>query len=99
MVVIFNCLKVLDLMKEKEALEAELKALGQVLESQGCGMEDALVDGEGFPRSDIDVYQVNLSWDEIFICTLNNFAWLGVDIHKFNRFDMLDMTSEAKETT
>ena len=58
MVVIFNCLKVLDLMKDKEALEAELKALGQVLESQGCGMDDALVDGEGFPRSDIDVYQV-----------------------------------------
>ena len=45
-------------MKQKEALEAELKALGQVLESQGCGMEDPLVDGEGFPRSDIDVYQV-----------------------------------------
>ena len=65
MVVIFNCLKVLDLMKDKEALEAELKALGQVLESQGCGMEDALVDGEGFPRSDIDVYQVNLACDEI----------------------------------
>ena len=45
-------------MKQKDALEAELKALGQVLESQGCGMEDPLVDGEGFPRSDIDVYQV-----------------------------------------
>ena len=45
-------------MKQKEALEAELKALSQVLESQGCGMEDPLVDGEGFPRSDIDVYQV-----------------------------------------
>ena len=58
MFVILNLSKVLDLMKEKEALEAELKALGQVLESQGCGMEDALVDGEGFPRSDIDVYQV-----------------------------------------
>ena len=45
-------------MKQKDALEAELKALGQVLESQGCGMEDPLVDGEGFPRADIDVYQV-----------------------------------------
>ena len=47
-------------MKQKDALEAELKALGQVLESQGCGMEDPLVDGEGFPRADIDVYQVLL---------------------------------------
>ena len=45
-------------MKQKDALEAELKALSQVLESQGCGMEDPLVDGEGFPRADIDVYQV-----------------------------------------
>ena len=45
-------------MKQKDALEAELIAPGQVLESQGCGMEDPLVDGEGFPRADIDVYQV-----------------------------------------
>ena len=50
--------QVLELMKEKDNLEEEIKALHQVLESQKVGMDDSLVDQEGFPRSDIDVYQV-----------------------------------------
>jgi len=50
--------QVLELMKQKEDLEEEIKALNQVLESQNVGMEEPLVDDEGFPRADIDVYQV-----------------------------------------
>merc|ERR1711936_905297 len=50
--------QVLELMKQKEDLEEEIKALNQVLESQNVGMEEPLVDEEGFPRGDIDVYQV-----------------------------------------
>ena len=50
--------QVLELMKQKDDLEEEIKALNQVLESQKVGMDDVLVDAEGFPRSDIDVYQV-----------------------------------------
>ena len=50
--------QVMEMMKQKEGLEEELKALQDVLKSQGVGMEEPLVDGEGFPRSDIDVYQV-----------------------------------------
>ena len=62
-------------MKQKEALEADLKALSQVLESQGCGMEDPLVDGEGFPRADIDVYQVG-DWQRHFYSFANVLCFL-----------------------
>ena len=78
-------------MKQKDALEAELKALSQVLESQGCGMEDPLVDGEGFPRADIDVYQVLKSMPS------RSKSNLLVFISTLNRSDTLGMTSEAKE--
>eukprot|EP00092_Neocalanus_flemingeri_P031506 GFUD01034216.1.p1 GENE.GFUD01034216.1~~GFUD01034216.1.p1 ORF type:complete len:217 (+),score=62.64 GFUD01034216.1:40-690(+) len=50
--------QVMDLMKQKDNIEEEIKALHEVLESQKVGMDEPLVDGEGFPRSDIDVYQV-----------------------------------------
>ena len=50
--------QVMEMMKQKDGLEEEIKALHDVLKSQGAGMDDPLVDGEGFPRSDIDVYQV-----------------------------------------
>jgi len=49
---------VLALMKEKDSLEEEIKGFHDVLKSQGAGMDDPLVDSEGFPRNDIDVYQV-----------------------------------------
>ena len=50
--------EVLGLMKQKDEWEAELAAMAEVLKTQGCGMEEPLVDAEGFPRADIDVYQV-----------------------------------------
>ena len=50
--------KVMEMMKQKEGLEEEIRALQEVLKSQGVDMEEPLVDAEGFPRSDIDVYQV-----------------------------------------
>merc|ERR1711872_709111 len=50
--------QVLDMIKEKEILEDEIKGLTEVLTSQGVGMDEPLVDAEGFPRADIDVYQV-----------------------------------------
>lgn len=50
--------ELLQLMKEKENLEKDIVALSEVLKSQGVGMDEPLVDDEGFPRADIDVYQV-----------------------------------------
>ena len=50
--------QVMEMMKQKDGLEEDIKALHDVLKCQGVGMDEPLVDGEGFPRSDIDVYQV-----------------------------------------
>ncbi len=46
------------LIERKDNLEAELKALGAVLDSHGVDMHTSLIDRDGFPRSDIDVAQV-----------------------------------------
>ncbi|XP_013415550.1 26S proteasome non-ATPase regulatory subunit 9-like [Lingula anatina] len=48
-----------ELIAQKDALEAELKELMDVLESQGgVGMDGPILDEEQYPRSDIDVYTV-----------------------------------------
>ncbi|KAF7991518.1 hypothetical protein HCN44_008889 [Aphidius gifuensis] len=62
---------VLELMKKKDEIEAELKQLKDVLTKNHVDMNDSLVDSEGFPRSDIDVYQVRISRHKI-ICLQND---------------------------
>ncbi|TDZ23247.1 26S proteasome non-ATPase regulatory subunit 9 [Colletotrichum orbiculare MAFF 240422] len=47
-----------DLQRKKDDMEAELKALGAVLDSHGADMNTPLTTGDGFPRADIDVAQV-----------------------------------------
>ncbi|KAF4510730.1 hypothetical protein G6O67_002600 [Ophiocordyceps sinensis] len=47
-----------ELQQRKDDLEAELKALGGVLDSHGVGMDTPLVTGDGFPRADLDVAQI-----------------------------------------
>ncbi|RMZ87537.1 hypothetical protein DV736_g5240, partial [Chaetothyriales sp. CBS 134916] len=49
------------LIERKDNIEAELKALGGVLETHGVDMQTPLVDQDGFPRSDIDVAQVRVT--------------------------------------
>ncbi|KAG7528100.1 hypothetical protein FFLO_06414 [Filobasidium floriforme] len=46
------------LMQEKENIEAEIDAYRSQLEQQNVTMTTPLVDPEGFPRADIDVYAV-----------------------------------------
>lgn len=46
-----------ELLRRKEDLEAELKALGAVLDSHGVNMDTPLLTRDGFPRADIDVAQ------------------------------------------
>ncbi|KAK7186830.1 26S proteasome non-ATPase regulatory subunit 9 [Paraphaeosphaeria sporulosa] len=46
-----------ELMAEKDRVEAELKALGQVLDSHGVNMNTTLTTFDGFPRADVDVAQ------------------------------------------
>ncbi|XP_041095861.1 26S proteasome non-ATPase regulatory subunit 9-like [Polyodon spathula] len=48
-----------NLVKKKDEIEEQIKAYYDVLEDEkGVGMTGPLVDAEGFPRGDIDVYQV-----------------------------------------
>jgi len=49
---------VLALDEQRRDLESQLEALYSSLSSQGASMDEPLVDQEGFPRSDVDVYQV-----------------------------------------
>eukprot|EP00118_Oscarella_pearsei_P000764 m.5734 g.5734 ORF g.5734 m.5734 type:complete len:203 (+) comp13982_c0_seq1:40-648(+) len=58
--------KVLKLITKKESVELEIKELLEVLESQkGVGMNGPLVDQEGFPRADIDVYSIRIARNKI----------------------------------
>ena len=58
---VLNGLTLTQLINRKDNLEAELKALGGVLETHGVDMQTTLIDGDGFPRSDIDVAQVRVT--------------------------------------
>ncbi|NXX67280.1 PSMD9 ATPase, partial [Spizella passerina] len=56
------------LVRRKDEIEAQIKACYELLEGQkGVGMHEPLVDAEGFPRSDIDLYQVRTARHNI-IC-------------------------------
>jgi 26S proteasome non-ATPase regulatory subunit 9 len=46
------------LISRKDALEAELEAQGSILKANNTDMRQPLVDREGFPRDDIDVWAV-----------------------------------------
>jgi 26S proteasome regulatory subunit N4 len=46
------------LMARKEALEAELEAQGSILKANNTDMRQPLVDREGYPRNDLDVWAV-----------------------------------------
>ncbi|XP_003420343.1 26S proteasome non-ATPase regulatory subunit 9 isoform X1 [Loxodonta africana] len=61
-----------ELMRRKDEIEAQIKANYEVLESQkGVGMNEPLVDGEDYPRSDVDLYQVRTARHNI-ICLQND---------------------------
>ncbi|KAI5815092.1 hypothetical protein BZA77DRAFT_317001 [Pyronema omphalodes] len=49
---------VFQLMKTKEAIEEELKALGSVLDSHKVTMKTSLTTFDGYPRDDIDIAQI-----------------------------------------
>jgi hypothetical protein len=46
------------LIARKDALEAELEAQGSILKANNTDMRQSLVDREGFPRDDLDVWAV-----------------------------------------
>ncbi|KAI8632326.1 hypothetical protein F5Y19DRAFT_420650 [Xylariaceae sp. FL1651] len=54
-----------ELQQKKDNMEAELKALGGVLDSHGVNMETPLITRDGFPRADIDVAQIRTTRSKI----------------------------------
>lgn len=54
----------------KVNIEQKINILGGVLSTNGVGMTEPLVDRDGYPRNDIDVYQVCFSFSlNAFVCT------------------------------
>lgn len=46
------------LMQKKAIIEAEIEVQITILKANNCDMRSLLVDAEGFPRADIDIYAV-----------------------------------------
>lgn len=71
----------LKLHDQRKGLEEELTTFLDVLKTQGVGMDDKLVDDEGFPRNDIDVHQVRIARNKI-ICLRNDLRDIMSEIEK-----------------
>jgi 26S proteasome non-ATPase regulatory subunit 9 len=81
------------LVTRKDELEKEISALEKVLIAHNSNMTDALVDREGFPRADIDVYTVRNTRSKI-IQLSNDHANLLKEIEK----SLIQIHAQAKET-
>ncbi|SOV10960.1 proteasome regulatory protein, putative [Plasmodium sp. gorilla clade G2] len=69
-----------ELVKKREDIENELKVHMDFLESpenKNVGMKGNLIDSEGFPRNDIDIYSIRVARNKI-ICLKNDY----IDINK-----------------
>ncbi|KAK3393023.1 hypothetical protein B0H63DRAFT_7159 [Podospora didyma] len=58
-------LSLAELQRRKDNVEAELKALGSVLDSHDVDMNTSLLTRDGFPRADIDVAQIRTTRSRI----------------------------------
>ncbi|KAH9381713.1 hypothetical protein HPB48_010532 [Haemaphysalis longicornis] len=67
--------------KRKVEIEAAIAAQNEILDANGVGMDEPLVDNDGFPRSDIDVYKVRHARHQI-ICLLNDHKALMKDVER-----------------
>ncbi|KAJ1674803.1 26S proteasome non-ATPase regulatory subunit 9, partial [Spiromyces aspiralis] len=70
-----------ELMRQKDALEAEILKLEQEIYNHGVGLTGKLVDEEGFPRADIDIPTI-LTLRHNFNCKRNDYKRLMEDINK-----------------
>ncbi|GAB6028419.1 26S proteasome non-ATPase regulatory subunit 9 [Chamberlinius hualienensis] len=83
-----------ELIKKKDEIEEEIETNQIILQSQGnVGMSESLVDREGYPRNDIDVYKVRQSRHNI-ICLQNDYKALMKEIE--NAMHMLHAQEREK---
>ncbi|KAI5927785.1 hypothetical protein F4810DRAFT_649426 [Camillea tinctor] len=85
-----------ELQLKKENMEAELKALGGVLDSHGVNMETPLTTRDGFPRADIDVAQIRTTRSRI-IHLKNDYKDLmnAIEKHLHAHFASLQDTNDV----
>ncbi|XP_052803355.1 26S proteasome non-ATPase regulatory subunit 9-like [Mya arenaria] len=82
------------LIKKREEIEAEIKALNEVLDSQkSIGMDGPLIDTEGFPRADIDIYSVRHARHQI-ICLQNDYKDIMDEIEE----ELYRIHAEARQS-
>lgn len=68
--------RVMKLIQDKDRIEGEIREQTAILETNNVGMDDPLVDAEGFPRNDIDVYKVRHARHRI-ICKCSTYTYLS----------------------
>ncbi|XP_065212079.1 26S proteasome non-ATPase regulatory subunit 9 [Planococcus citri] len=71
----------LNLENDKRKLEEELREWLAIIEKNNTDMNEALVDAEGYPRADIDVYQVRHARHKV-ICIRNDLKKIMIEIEK-----------------
>ena len=95
-----------ELMRKKDEIESNIKTWFEVLNTQGnVGMDEALVDKEGFPRNDIDIVQVRTARHNI-ICLQNDHKAIMKQIEKglieyhsqMSSMDTAETVSQVSET-
>ncbi|KAL7836444.1 hypothetical protein AOLI_G00277280 [Acnodon oligacanthus] len=70
------------LIKKKDEIEEQIKAYYEVLEDQGdVGMHAPLVDVEGYPRADVDLFQIRTARHSIS-CLQNDHKAVMVEIEE-----------------
>ncbi|XP_019956578.1 26S proteasome non-ATPase regulatory subunit 9 [Paralichthys olivaceus] len=69
------------LIKKKDEIEEQIKAYYDVLEDQGVGVEGPLIDEEGFPRADVNVYQIRTARHSIS-CLQNDHKAIMAEIEE-----------------
>ncbi|CAJ2501693.1 Uu.00g045460.m01.CDS01 [Anthostomella pinea] len=89
-----------ELQLKKENMEAELKALGSVLDSHGANMETPLTTTDGFPRADIDVPQIRTTRARI-IHLKNDYKDImnAIEKHLHEHFASLQDTDDVVPTS
>lgn len=84
--------EVMRLIEKKEQIERAINDNGHVLTAnKNVGMNESLLDGEGFPRADIDVYAVRQARHQI-ICSQNDLKAIMKEIEK----GLINVHTEAR---
>lgn len=83
------------LIAKKEQIERAINDCGQILgANNNIGMNESLLDAEGFPRSDIDVYAVRQARHQI-ICLQNDLKTTMKEIEQ----GLINVHAEARTNT